>query len=221
MKFRLVYEGELRPTGRDPVGGQADPLAPHKHKIRQAFHRQLKHLWHVNKFLREHEIYRTDYATGRSIANDAAYYGSGLRDEKLLMLEAVAAQYHEYGYRFVPLVREQISLLCSLDILFLRRDIPGSVVSAGDIDNRLKTLIDGLRRPRNAMELAGNETPAEDEDPFFCLLEDDSQVSHLAVETDTLLDPPADGDADLRKARVIITVELRPYYVTTFNLSFA
>ena len=60
-----------------------------------------------------------------------------------------------------------------------------------------------------------------DDDPFFCLLEDDKMVSHFSVETDTLLDSPTNEEADQRKAKLIITVELRPHYVTTFNLSFA
>ena len=137
------------------------------------------------------------------------------------MAQVVADQNQEFGYRFVPLVRQDISLLCSVSILFLRRDIPGSVISAGDIDNRLKTVIDALRRPRNATELVGYESPEEGEDPFFCLLEDDSQVTHLEVETDTLLDPPSDDDTDHRRVRLMITVELRPYYATLFNLSFS
>ena len=126
------------------------------------------------------------------------------------MAEVLAEQYREFGYRFVPLVRDEISLLCSLSILFLRRDIPGSALSAGDIDNRIKTVIDALRRPRHANELVGSETPAAGEDPFFCLLEDDSQVSHLEVETDTLLDPPTDDRSDDSRARLVVTVELRP-----------
>ena len=67
----------------------------------------------------------------------------------------------------------------------------------------------------------GSETPAAGEDPFFCLLEDDSQVSHLEVETDTLLDPPTDDRSDDSRARLVVTVELRPYYATMFNLSFS
>ncbi len=121
----------------------------------------------------------------------------------------------------MPLVREEIYLLCSVKILFLRRDIPGSALTAGDIDNRLKTVIDALRRPRNATELVGHEVPGIDEDPFFCLLEDDSQVSHLEVETDTLLDPPTNEENDHRRAKLVITVEIHPYYVTLFNLSFS
>jgi hypothetical protein len=122
----------------------------------------------------------------------------------------------------VPLVREEYSLLCSLNILFLRRDIPGSVVSAGDLDNRIKTLIDSLRRPQNKNELRGNEAPGDGEDPFYCLLEDDRLVSQLEVETDTLLDPPrGNTQADRRQVRLTITVDLKPYNVTLFNLSFS
>ncbi len=93
------------------------------------------------------------------------------------MVEDIASQYQESGFRFVPLVRESLSLLCSLDVLFLRRDFPGSVISAGDIDNRIKTLIDALRRPRSGNELqikqpSGNNAkilPLAEEKPIFLL----------------------------------------------------
>ena len=52
------------------------------------------------------------------------------------------------GNRFVPLVSKAGGFTCSLDILFLRRDDPeGPIESGGDIDNRLKVLLDGLRMP--------------------------------------------------------------------------
>jgi hypothetical protein len=59
MRFRLYYEGPLRPTQRDPINDQKDPLAPHKHDIRRAFHDQMKRLWTVNRFLREHKLSRS------------------------------------------------------------------------------------------------------------------------------------------------------------------
>lgn len=220
MRFRLTYQGELRPTQRDPIGDKADPLAAHKHRIRKAFHLQLKQLWATNKFLREHQLSRrTALRPSRPIADENAYWGSEETLEP--MAEVVADMYREQGYRFVPLVREAISVLCSLEILFLRRDIPGSAVSAGDLDNRLKTVIDALRRPRHPNELVGYENPAEGEDPFYCLMEDDSQVSHLLVETDTLLEPPSAVGKNNQLAHLVITVEIKPYYVTNFNLSFS
>lgn len=218
MRFRLTYQGELRPTQRDPEKNQTSPLAAHKHSIRQCFHQQLKELWSTNKFLKECRVDPNAYG-GRPIHDDAAYFG-GKRDSKIPYVDAVASNYHEFGYRFVPLVREKISLVCSLNILFLRRDFPGGVItSAGDIDNRIKTVIDALRKPQSPNELVGHERPSADEDPFFCLMEDDSQVDRFTVETDQLLDTDAEpGD---QMAHLTITVDVRPFYVTTFNLSFA
>jgi hypothetical protein len=105
--------------------------------------------------------------------------------------------------------------------LFLRADQPGGVLFAGDLDNRIKTLIDALRRPRNATELKGNEVPLDGEDPFYCLLEEDKLVTGLAVETDTLLDPPK-GEADEQSlVKLVIGVTIAPYDPDLLTLKFA
>jgi hypothetical protein len=222
MRFYLTYEGPVYSTQKDSIDQQRDAGAPHKHDMRRAFHSQLKQLWATNKFLRTHtmDITNANNSSTRPIADNAAYWGAEVAN-KLPFSEIQARRYTEHGYRFAPLVCEDFSLLCSLRILFLRRDAPGSVVSAGDIDNRLKTVIDALRRPLRPAELVGNEVPKEGEDPFYVLLEDDKQVTHLEVETDTLLDAPAPGNADRARARLVIAVEIRPYNLTYFNLSFA
>ena len=227
MKFRLTYEGAVYPSGnKEPRSGRKDPLAKHKHTIRREFHKQLKYLWKTDQFLSQ---YRTNpdnpciaaERNKRRAAADATYAMWAPSDDKMIPLVDVVADRHcQFRYRFVPLVTKYFDLLCSLHILFLRRDIPGSAIQAGDIDNRVKTLIDALRIPRNQEELVRKDScPGTDEDPFFCLLEDDDLVSSFAVETDTLLDPPITTD-DKLKVRTIVTVELRPYYATTFNLSF-
>lgn len=110
---------------------------------------------------------------------------------------------------------------CGLDVLFLRYDPPGSLVHAGDLDNRVKTLIDALRKPDHANQLRDNEFPAAYEDPFFVLLEDDKLVTALSVTTDTLLDPGETDKPDPHHVHLIITVTIRPIYTTMFNLSFA
>ena len=52
------------------------------------------------------------------------------------------------GHEFMPLIREAVGLACSLDIVFMRKGEIGSLVSQdGDLDNRIKTLFDGLRMP--------------------------------------------------------------------------
>jgi hypothetical protein len=223
MRFRLTYEGPLKPTQRDARGHEPDKLALHKHNdIRRKFHGQLKRLWETNKFLSEHRVFPSDYNIERPIGDRTAHYGSAPPDSKMPLFEAIATQRENqaFGYRFVPLVRDGVSLLCSVDILFLRRDIPGSVIEAGDIDNRIKTLIDGLRRPQSDNEMPKGTEPRDGEDPFFCLLSNDKHVSHFSVETDTLLDPMSNEDADQRRVRLVITVELRPYHVTSFNAAF-
>ena len=220
MRFRLTYEGELKATQKDPLDGQPDRMAEHKHAIRKVFHRQLRHFWQTNKFLKTHKVQKHSGVVPL-LPGQELYWGA--EDGNYIpMVQAIAANYQEFGYSFVPLVREEISLLCSLDILFLRRDTSRSVLHAGDLDNRIKTLIDTLRRPRNGRELRNNETPSADEVPFFCLLEDDKLVTQLSVETDTLLDPPTgNAEADMRQVHIVITVDLKPYDVNMFNLSFA
>ena len=148
MRFRLTYEGALKSTQRDPETGQRDPLAPHKHNIRKNFHTQLKELWRTNKFLSECEVDK-EWASimavpANQVGNTGAYSSLNKLKETRPLAEAVADLYRENKYRFVPLVREDFGLLCSLDILFLRRDYPMSVISRGDLDNRVKTLIDTL-----------------------------------------------------------------------------
>jgi len=221
MRFRLVYQGELKSNQRDPIQNQPDRLAEHKQMIRKVFHKQLKYLWETNAFLNSTRVLRRDY--GLEELTEIEAHAKGPYDSTMVSLvDAVAANHVENGYRFVPLVRKGWRITCSLEILFLRHDPPGSVVHAGDLDNRVKTLIDALRKPGNTKELRGNESPAEGEEPFFCLLEDDQLVTSLAVESDRYLIPMAGKrDEDRRHVHVVITVNVKPYDVTMFNLSFA
>jgi hypothetical protein len=224
MRFRLTYEGELRASGRDPENGQRDPLAAHKQTIRKTFHGQLKQLWQTNKFLKEHSLRQDEFHLRPGIVPGLIgrlLSGTGGTGEYRPLAEHIASNFQRDGYRFAPLVCEDFSLLCSLDILFLRRDFPIGVMSAGDLDNRVKTLIDTLRMPKGANELRGHETPAPGEDPFFCLLEDDDLVTSLSVESGMLLDPPTDSDGGDGRVKLVISVELKPDDITMFNLGFA
>jgi hypothetical protein len=135
------------------------------------------------------------------------------------LVEWLGARYVQDGYRFIPLVRRELSLICSIRVLFLRPDQPGDVLRSGDIDNRLKTLFDALRLPKNKDELGGYDAPGVDENPFFCLLEDDSLITDVSVETDLLLAPIRDQFSD-NDARLVISVKLRPYDVNPGNVNF-
>ena len=223
MRFRLTYEGLLRPSGNNLRGDGGVRIAQHKHEIRRVFHRQMKRLWETDGFLRNYRIDPKSRHIGDSpsSAADTAYAAWAPPEDKLKPLVDIVADRHRmYGYRFVPLVTSYFHLLCSLHILFLRHDIPGSAIQAGDIDNRIKTLIDALSIPPDQTGLVGEDgTPRDGEDPFFCLLQDDNLVGGFSVETDTLLNPPCDPEGD-RAAKIVVTVELRPYFATPFNLSF-
>lgn len=102
-------------------------------------------------------------------------------------------------------------MVCSLDILFLRRDEPGSLIeSGGDIDNRIKVLFDALRMPTDN-EIRGF-TPEQDEVPFLCLLEDDVLIAEFKVTTDRLLTPTGSGhpNSDVQLVIHVKTVRSMP-----------
>ena len=156
----------------------------HKHAIRKTFHAQIKQLLDV----RVHKSVKD--------AEPATLRFSSI-------------------YNFVPMVwKLKHPPECSLDILLLQRHSPGKPIHAGDIDNRLKTILDALRIPSERQELPDSATPEPDEDPFFCLLEDDRLITHLSVETDQWFEPTKDGGASPNEALVIIRVSIEPGILT-------
>jgi hypothetical protein len=96
----------------------------------------------------------------------------------------------------------------------LRKEPPGKVYQGGDIDGRIKTLLDALAMPQHKEQiLADPDAPS----PMYCLLEDDSLVSGLQVESERLL---ADQDHDADYARLYIEVDVRVRQATIYNQSF-
>jgi hypothetical protein len=114
------------------------------------------------------------------------------------------------GFRFIPLVTEKQFLHCSIEILFLRHEDTGNLVfQGGDIDGRVKTIFDALRLPQIG-ELAAEEKPEADENPFFVLLEDDKLISQVAVSTEQLLLLPGTKQIRPNDAFLQIRVQLSP-----------
>jgi hypothetical protein len=198
MEFRLTYEGLLLGSST------SSPRAKHKHEIRRVLHKQLRQFWQIHPYLKEAWLSRRRL---------------GRVTPEVKLVDHLAQQYAMFGYNFVPLVIPSLDLICAIDILFLRPSVPGQVMQSGDLDNRLKTLFDALRMPANKDELGGYDQPADDERPFFCLLADDKLISHVSVETDTLLQPTS-PDAKQNDARLVIAVRLKPYDVGWDNISF-
>ena len=206
LEFRLVYRGRL-------PAETSKPRVAEKHNIRKTFHQQLAELWEQCPELRAQKETRwrvvedpSDRALTHPVKTDVKYvehHPSGTP-----WIEHIARDYVRCGFRFVPLVRKYGGVSCSIDILFLRRDNPGSIVrSGGDIDNRVKVLFDALRIVDNCSELPAGTVPAEGEDPFFCLLEDDALITEVSVTTDRLL-APLEGTESINDVQLIIRVKL-------------
>jgi hypothetical protein len=159
MRFRLVYEGTLKPHSSKYMDRNRT-----KQVLRRYFHSQMSILWNSPPLGNHRVKYYFDQP------------GDDNSPTKVVK-----------GFHFVPLISQFFCTVTELEILFLRPEKPGSIITqGGDIDNRIKTLIDGLRMPKES-EIPDDDSPKEGETPFFCLLEDDNLVTRLSVTTDQLL----------------------------------
>ena len=166
---------------RGPLPAKVQGFVEEKHAVRRQFHPQLRELWNRHPAL-------------------LALGGSPGRIEEL------ADEYTKWGFSFVPLVREENGMGCSLNIVLLRRGEPYRVFDGtGDLDNRVKNLIDALCIPKQKSQIEG-EKPLIDEDPFFCLMEDDKLVYDFRVETDRLLVP---AQSEEPERDVVAFIEVR------------
>lgn len=165
-----------------------------KHDLRKHFHRQLRNLWDVGP-LQSFKVF--------------------LSDPPAPAKTNVLVKKH--GFTFAPLVSERLALVAELDILILWPQAPGAIItSGGDVDNRLKTLLDSLKVPSEPTALRPGTAPGVDEVPFFCLLENDSLITRLAVETDRFLDPVASRS----EVALFIRVATRRVNVTYDTIAF-
>ncbi|MFN3375767.1 MAG: hypothetical protein ACK40S_04375 [Burkholderiaceae bacterium] len=82
------------------------------------------------------------------------------------------------------------SVLIEKGGLLFRQQPRGTLITdGGDLDNRLKTLLDGLRVPHGSLEGRKERPATPDPSPLFCLLEDDALVTKVSVESEQLLRP--------------------------------
>lgn len=156
----------FRLTYRGPLASNGS--LKQKQALRRAFHVQLRELWTKPPLADVRKLFLVDQVPSGEIS----------------LIHPIA------GFRFAPLVSSRVHLIAALEILMLRREDPGAVVThGGDLDNRVKTLLDSFRMPKGPSELPVGEAPKPDEDPFFCLLEDDALVTEVAIVTDRFLEP--------------------------------
>lgn len=204
VRFRLTYEGPLITSAN----------VAEKHRIRKVFHRQLRRLWYSHPTL----VPRTQHWM------PPLFLSSAPQKTYPNVIEHLADNWTENGFRYVPLVSKGdgplTGLTCQLEILMLRPLLPGGLLTNSDIDNRLKTLFDSLRKPSGKQE-TGAAMPDSDEDPFFVLLEDDRLITHLSVETDMLLQPVStDPKSQGNDVRLVIGCTVQPIEVGPHNVDF-
>jgi hypothetical protein len=159
-------------TYRGPLKSKARPDA--KHALRKHFHRQLKLLWTVYPL---------------------SGYGEWL--QPLSDKNQISVLRLKHGFTFAPLVCHSMHAVAELDIKLLWSHSPGSIITGGgDIDNRLKTLFDALKVPSEPTALPTGSVPDADEQPLFCLLEDDNLIARVNVDSDRLLEE-ANGSSEV------------------------
>jgi hypothetical protein len=200
VEFHLLYSGPLHSNGD----------RKEKHIIRKVFHSQLRQLWHFDSNLRQmaERWGRSDYANELHGVSDAPPISTD--DAIIKGLLNKGKEWNRNGFNFLPLVTKAAVLRCSLDILFLRAEEKNYVLQGGDVDGRIKTLFDGLRMINNANELPPGAVPDADENPFFCLLEDDELISNVAINTSRLLLLPGSKTINKSDVYLQITVRLNP-----------
>lgn len=190
MKFTLYYRG--------PLKANAGPAE--KHAIREVLHAQLRDLWehtplsHMKLKLLDPNR-RPNVAPG---GNNVLFEVDG----------------HQFGC----IICSRLHTTPILDITLLRPEKPGSLLKqSGDIDNRLKTLLDALTIPPHPSALPSSFAPGPDQKPFFCLLEDDGLVTGLSVRTHRWLNPDA---ASRSEVVLVIQVETDTAVKTWENFDF-
>ncbi|MCC6779196.1 MAG: hypothetical protein IT537_21640, partial [Hyphomicrobiales bacterium] len=152
--FVPIMRFTLTYEGRLPSSGNKPKLS-HVWEIRRHFHPQIEELFDEHPVLSE-QVPQGEYFPPISVK----------------------------GFEFIPLVRRHLHMICSISVTFLRKGDPGTIVyQGGDIDNRLKTLFDGLRMPDK-----GDEVPEHfvTNQPMYALLESDALITGVAVKTDRL-----------------------------------
>lgn len=198
MDFVLRYRGPLHANGD----------TRERHEIRQIIHRQLFELCAQEPLL--HAAQEPNLPQGV------------LRSGQVEVPRPLKNMFYFvplYGFEFVPIINRPHELARSIDILMLRREKPGGIIShGGDLDNRLKTLFDALRMPHNESEL-GRVARPENNPRMYCLLEDDSLITRFAVNTHQLLEPLS-SEEDPSTVELLMHVVVQSTYPMIGNIAF-
>ncbi len=193
---------------RGPLFANADPKE--KHRIREHFHKQLTTLWNTHPL----RCYYSDASNPNpSDAGAEALPGTQEWEARVVRksLEFPSIIKVVAGHPFLPLVCQKLFGVAEVDVTLLRPEPAGHIVTqGGDIDNRIKTLLDALKVPD--ANQARPEVVGVLESPFHCLLEDDNLITRLAVSTEQLLEPVSSKNEVILLVRVNIRRTLETQY---------
>lgn len=201
MEISLTYRGSL------PACQPKDSKAAEKQTIRLDFSNQLKNVWMSEPVL--------------SLAMGEQAFAPAILENCRIKLEHdhfgrkyAHSRIDAFGFCILPLVTRFSGLVCHLTIDFLRRDDPGGIFLGGDIDNRLKTLLDALRMPQCDQEILSSMHGKGEY--LYCLLEDDSLVTKVTIDTQRLHTTKPDGEpTDYAELLVKASIKvLRPHNAT-------
>jgi len=176
MEFNLIYRKAI-PSGNNPDKQK-------KHQVREIFHPQLKRLWQQFPL-----IHYKDYLKDIPYKEEFNTYPNPTIDDysdEFSVIRTVGE------FKFAPLICKGLGLYCEIEIKMLNAG-SSKVINHGDLDNKLKTLFDGLRYPNQLQEIPSNFSQ-EDEKPFYCLLENDDLIKKVSVSVDQLLYPEEESD---------------------------
>lgn len=204
MKLALTYRGELRAKGSPQ----------RKWDIRKQIAPQLAEFWRLSPSL-GHLLEMRYLPNGGYSKKTERHHSSPSK---------IVTTPNEYEFidlcapigkgsrTFLPLVRDSLAVQCGLKILFMRQEEPGRIYQGGDMDNRLKTLLDALSVPTLEQVIQDDEP-----DPVHCLLEDDRLVTRLDVDTQRLLSAPG---ASKHEVNLVIEVDIRVSQPRQYNQIF-
>lgn len=81
------------------------------------------------------------------------------------------------GCHYMPIVHARHGIAADIEVTLLA---PHGL-RAGDADNRMKALLDGLTRPANPQQVGPHDS-TDPTQPTFCVLDDDKLVNRLTVD---------------------------------------
>ena len=200
IRFTLAYQGEL-------PSAQNNPRTKEKHAIRAALHPQMKVLWEQSPELLNAKAQGDDPHRMGNMMLKGKIHSHGRHELLHQMIQVSGTHMHLW---FIPLITEHNGLGVELDIKFMRPGRPGGVIVGGDLDNRLKTLFDGLRMPHDGPELPEDGWVPPNNGQFYCLLQDDCLITGVSVSTERLLTPVSGSESEVRLEIGVKVVVIAP-----------